>query len=716
MPFQPKIHLFGLLLTSIVLFANCAKEQIIEGNENQDRVITTEASSVHFYDNYDNDSDSASWVATLDFEAGATTADMMVNMHVFADQLLNNEFYDKYYALPAYVGTNTNNSYFYFSAKEIEKEGLIGKMPKDFTVKFQAKDIPSVEGFPHAELGLFRIPIPRDNDWKYKITKTYNTFGALKEYDPLELNFLISGKYIKDSEEKDLGLGSTNLFNWEKVEGVTLDPDGKNATVSFTTNDFDYIYCFAFHELPFEIIREITLLQQGIAIASGENWTGRFEPKDATSTTEHFYYATVYSEPIQTYYFLTQKSSKKEDSPKYIHFAVSEGGTNMEKFRAVIQSLDKERLIESVFKIKVKNDESFEANTNGLKYTFDNEGVLLDYDFQLPDEANTFLQDNIDFWKDPITSTKAYHKVDDDDYYVVTLDSGTEFHFNLVDNKIIHIKKFASTWDLGMYVGGFPSVSFTEGNLFPYAKKDNSVGYMVRFEKTRGWYWVDETGQNKLLNFYENSYSSSFPLAVVNYVQEHYNSGIAEQHGAIEVFNDVHEVSLQVELQDGKILIFKFDESEYKYTFHKEMSNFTVLPTAIANKFAADYAGADAILSYYFFYRGEYATRLLVSNSNTTFLTMAVADGRLLEESIRLKESEIPEATLNFMLENLPFYKDGDMGHFLKHQNYKLDGSLSFTHYTTNVYVRPENSVGEGEDVDITFDADWNYVKGFPKF
>ena len=89
---------------------------------------------------------------------------------------------------------------------------------------------------------LYRIELPRYNEWDDNIWTEFNNQGYPNGFSKSDLDFLINGKW----NENDGYLGTVNpsMVNWEEVPNYWIDEESQSVTFSMNKTDYMYVICY----------------------------------------------------------------------------------------------------------------------------------------------------------------------------------------------------------------------------------------------------------------------------------------------------------------------------------------------------------------------------------------------------------------------------------------------------------------------------------------
>ena len=181
---------------------------------------------------------------------------------------------------------------------------------------------------------------------------------------------LISGRISASSLKETSSTGETNLSNWELVRDAVITRTGKQATAKFNLTSFDYVYCLAAHFLPFEVIKDVSIKQQGVTIITDS----QFENATfAGSDVAKYYYVHLDMLPAMKYFYKEYKKTTKTNPDslyKYLGFYSYVEGYQPEIRVEIFENIN--HFFPKSFATEIKYDvtEQFNVILNGLLLNF----------------------------------------------------------------------------------------------------------------------------------------------------------------------------------------------------------------------------------------------------------------------------------------------------------------------------------------------------------
>jgi hypothetical protein len=229
---------FLLLLGVSILIASCHKRIELDSDySNFRRVIGPDGGTINFYE-YNPIDSIEDLLLSMQFDANAVDSFVVFNMYEFDDDdlkielsLLNLTYYTKFlYFIP------------FSEASEYQNPWRLLHDSIDFLSPVTVRHNVTRFGVPDSA-ELYRIYIPRKNEWSDNLWVQWDEFGYPTGYNGTQLSFLINGRWTFDSY---LGGTEASLVNWEKLERdidyTYILPD---SIIQFEIDNTDYLYVMA---------------------------------------------------------------------------------------------------------------------------------------------------------------------------------------------------------------------------------------------------------------------------------------------------------------------------------------------------------------------------------------------------------------------------------------------------------------------------------------
>lgn len=238
-----------LIFSFIILSFACHKRQELdyfEGYEKYDRTVGVDGKEMFFLRNYGDDTYTNDTILKLDFPPKALDTTIIVNLYEYYNETVMYDLYNDFdlytmskffYILPFYEFENNNDSTSDY------------KMDTHISIDFHYPvtttyfiDTSYFYGLEATDI-LFRIKIPRYNEWDDNVWTNFNNQGYPNGFSETDLNYLINGKW--NEVDGYLGTVYPSMINWEIVPYYTIDVVNQSVTFSMNETDYMYIICYS---------------------------------------------------------------------------------------------------------------------------------------------------------------------------------------------------------------------------------------------------------------------------------------------------------------------------------------------------------------------------------------------------------------------------------------------------------------------------------------
>ena len=235
------------ILTIVVLLTSCHKRIELESwlTGDYDRKVGPEGKELVFLRNYSDDTILDDTLLKMNFIENTLDTVLIFNFYSLQKDELDVDLYAKFnlgcssdffYLLPSYEYINNDdstNSYRMATHLSIDYNYPVATTYFIDTAKYL---------FLEETDKLYRITIPRDNEWDTdNIWLEFTDQGYPKGYQELDLQLIITGKW---SDQIEYGYGDYSMINWEEVPFYTIDTE--NHSVTFEMQNTDYMYVLVY--------------------------------------------------------------------------------------------------------------------------------------------------------------------------------------------------------------------------------------------------------------------------------------------------------------------------------------------------------------------------------------------------------------------------------------------------------------------------------------
>jgi len=463
-----KTNLIYILFVCIFNVACVDYHEVWNESANIPLVQKNKSSEFVFFDNYQNDTIKNVQVASFSVLENAFEQDrILIGMYFFNFPLLNNELSKYNYGNQSFLGNDSSNCFVYFMATDASNN-YIFQSSKKVCVTLNFKTLKNDENYKYK---LFRIKMP---DFTKPIKSDE---GYPKGYSQIDLYDVISGRF-PNGVSSNSSTGFASLMNWEEVTDAEIkeNSDNKNEiSAKFLTDEFNYIYCLRAQNLPFFILKDVSMQQPGVGIFFEKKMPSEKE----NSGVVNYYMVLMWTSPVQAYFY-------KEFVDKTIPFEFS-GIIGNYKIEPPVKLLDEiNELYPSYnpyynFLIEVLDDYSLEIHVGGIKSHYTSSGDLIYREISLPDWLIEKIQ--ADFgWYDKLESS-IIENTEQGNLLKLSFTSGTELYLNS-ETEYFKIRNNNLSQQLQFLQKITQNAEFKNINseleaIHPYIEDEYNVNYMT---------------------------------------------------------------------------------------------------------------------------------------------------------------------------------------------------------------------------------------------